>query len=136
MLVGETAERAFTITNVSKFPVNFTLLSQVEGVGNVSTVRPFNLVPSEGSIKEKGDSVVKIIFQPDHESNSYFDILLIEIPNQIKPKRVYLRGWSYPRTFFAREYEPFIWKAEEQLRKRYEEPLKMLQRFGASPASG
>jgi hypothetical protein len=46
VLVGETAERAFTITNVSNFPVNFTLLSQVEGVGNLSTVRPFNLVPS------------------------------------------------------------------------------------------
>ena len=73
---------------------------------------------------------VQIIFQPDHESNSYFDILLIDIPNQINAKQVYLRGWSYSRQFFAREHDPFVWKPIEDLRTKYEEPLVMLQPIG------
>ena len=36
IIVGETAERSFTITNVSSFPVNFNLVSQVNGVDNQS----------------------------------------------------------------------------------------------------
>lgn len=61
-------------------------------------------------------------------------MLLIDITNQINPKKVYLRGWSYSRQFFAREYVPFEWKPINTLKRRYEEPLKMLK--GASPASG
>lgn len=34
ILVGETTERSFVITNVSSFPVNFELVSQVSGVNN------------------------------------------------------------------------------------------------------
>lgn len=49
-------------------------------------------------------------------------------------KKVYLRGWAYSRQFFSREHQPFEWKPVASLRKRYEEPLKMLK--GASPASG
>ena len=60
--------------------------------------------------------------------------MLIDIPNQVNAKRVYLRGWAYSRQFFAREYRPFDWKPISSLRKRYEEPLKMLT--NASPASG
>jgi hypothetical protein len=36
VLVGETAEKQFTISNVSSFPVNFNLSSQVAGVDNLS----------------------------------------------------------------------------------------------------
>ena len=61
-------------------------------------------------------------------------MLLIDIPNQVNAKKVYLRGWAYNRQFFSREYEPFEWKPLPLLRKRYEEPLKMLK--GASPPSG
>ena len=34
ILVGETMERSFVIKNVSSFPVNFELVSQVSGVNN------------------------------------------------------------------------------------------------------
>jgi len=40
---------------------------------------------------------VKITFQPDHPQDNYFDILLIDIPNQINAKKIYLRGWAYGR---------------------------------------
>jgi hypothetical protein len=62
---------------------------------------------------------------------------LIDIPNQINAKKIYLRGWAYTRQFFAREYDPFVWTESDLLRKNYEEPLQMLLvQKGASPASG
>lgn len=51
VLVNETADKAFQITNVSSFPVNFELVSKVAGVDNLSKQRPFLLVPSQGTIK-------------------------------------------------------------------------------------
>ena len=134
ILVNENFEKTFNITNVSGFPVNFKLVSEAAGVDNLSKKRPFLMIPSEGTIEAKKTYTVKINFQPDHESNEYFDVLLIDITNQVNPKKVYLRGWAYSRQFFAREYVPFEWKPVNSLKRRYEEPLKMLN--GASPASG
>ena len=94
---------------------------------NQSKLEPFLFQPSQGTVPAKSAYEVKIIFQPDHESNNYFDVLLIDIPNQINAKSIYLRGWAYSRQMFARELEPFEWKATEALKRRYEEPLKMLQ---------
>jgi len=50
VLVGETGEKSFEISNVSSFPVNFTLQSEAQGVDNLSKQRPFLLIPSEGTI--------------------------------------------------------------------------------------
>lgn len=136
VLVNETAEKSFMISNVSSFPVNFNLESEAAGVDNLSKQRPYLLIPSKGTIEAKGTYEVKIIFQPDHDQDNYFDVLLIDIPNQINAKRVYLRGWAYSRQFFSREYIPFIWQSSESLIQKYEEPLKMLLPAGASPASG
>jgi len=44
---------------------------------------------------------------------------------------VFVRGYCYSRQLFGREYEPFEWKTNDELRRRYEEPLKVLQ-----PSSG
>ena len=85
-------EKVFTIQNISSFPVKFNLTSQVAGVDNLSKQRPFLFVPSMGTIKAQSYYEVKITFQPDHQSNDYFDILLIDIPNQINAKSIYLRG--------------------------------------------
>ena len=87
--------------------------SQVQGVKNKSLMEPFTLIPKEGTIKAQSDYQVKIIFQPDHQSNYYFDVLLVDIPNQIDPKSVYIRGWSYSRQAFVREYDPFEWREKE-----------------------
>lgn len=127
VLVGETLDKTFIITNISNFPVNFNLGTIVNGVENMQKSRPFLFVPSSGTIPANDKYQVKIIFQPDHESNNYFDMMLIDIPNQIKAKKIYLRGQSYSRQFFAREYSPFKWHEPEYLRKKYEEPLKLLE---------
>lgn len=81
ILANENIEKTFTIENISSFPVNFDLKSFVEGVENVSKKRPFLYIPSKGTIPAKEKYEVKIIFQPDHESNNYFDVVLIDIPN-------------------------------------------------------
>jgi hypothetical protein len=45
MLVNETIEKSFSIKNVSSFPVNFDMVSQVKGVKNKSHLMPFTLIP-------------------------------------------------------------------------------------------
>ena len=97
VLLGENSEKTFSIENVSSFPVNFNLESQVHGVENHRKQVPFVLVPKQGTIPANQSYEVKIIFQPDHVSNDFFDVLLIDIPNQINAKKIYLRGQSYPR---------------------------------------
>lgn len=116
---------------MSSFPVTFTLVSEVDGVTNKNKMTPFTLVPGTATIKAGGDYQVKLLFQPDHPANYYFSVLLIDIPNQVKPKSIYARGWCYSRQLFVREYEPFEWKDKEKLRKKYEDPLKMLSSQGA-----
>lgn len=115
VFVNETSERDFEIENVSNFPINFKLESVAAGVENLSKQRPFLLIPSEGTVPPKEKYKVTIIFQPDHDSNDYFDVLLIDIPNQLNPKSVYLRGWASSRQFFARENYPFDWKQKDIL---------------------
>lgn len=61
-LVGETVERTFTISNISSFPVNFNLDSQVSGVENISKQKPFLFMPSFGTIAAQSKYEVKILF--------------------------------------------------------------------------
>lgn len=61
-------------------------------------------------------------------SNQFFDVLLIDIPNQINAKSIYIRGQSYPRQMFIREHTPFEWRPITELRRRYEEPLEIFPR--------
>lgn len=61
--------------------------------------------------------------------------MLLDIPNQVRPKNIYARGWCYTRQLFVREHEPFEWKPLEKLRRKYEDPLKMLA-GGAVPTVG
>jgi len=53
-------------------------------------------------------------------------MLLIDIPNQIKPKSVYLRGQAHERQLSVRVFEPFDWRPVEELQKNYEKPLELL----------
>ena len=69
---------------------------------------------------------VKIIFQPDHDSDHFFTILLVDVPNQKEEKEIFIRGWCYSRQVFVREYEPFEWKPIASLRRKFEEPLEQI----------
>jgi hypothetical protein len=88
VLVNETVEKSFKIKNISSFPIRFELLSEASGVKNSKKTVPFMLMPATATVAADETYEVKILFQPDRVSNDYFDVLLIDIPNQIKPKRV------------------------------------------------
>ena len=45
VIANEQFEKAFSIKNVSSFPVNFELISKVCGVENKSHLKPFTLIP-------------------------------------------------------------------------------------------
>ena len=81
IIAGETTEKSFTIKNVSSFPVNFNMVSLVKGVENKEKQLPFVMIPSTATIPANEEYEVKILFQPDHVSNDFFDILVIDIPN-------------------------------------------------------
>lgn len=127
VVVADSVEKTFTIKNVSSFPVKFQFVKKAEGVGNKNNLKTFTYVPSEGTIKANENFPIKIIFSPDHSSNHFFDIIQIDIPNQVQEKNVYLRGYCYHRQLFAREDNPFEWKPIETFKQRYEEPLAILK---------
>ena len=81
VIVGETSEKTFMIENVSSFPVSFKLESEVHGVQNDRRQVPFVMVPTQATIPANESYEVRIVFQPDHASNDFFDVLLIDIPN-------------------------------------------------------
>ena len=131
VLVGENTEKTFQIENVSSFPVNFRLESEVHGVENHRKQVPFVMIPKQATIPANESYEVKIIFQPDHASNDFFDVLLIDIPNQINAKKIYLRGQSYTRQVFVREYAPHEWRPLEELKSAYDRPLEHLNPIAA-----
>jgi len=126
IIVGETYEKSFKIKNVSSFAVKFQLLSQVFGIENRKKQVPFLMIPQTATIPAKETYEVKIVFQPDFASNHFFDMLLIDIPNQVEPKQVYLRGQAHERQLSVRVYEPFDWRPAEELKRNYEKPLELL----------
>ena len=92
VLAGETVEKSFKIKNISSFAVKFNLKTESQGVTNKKKEVPFLLIPSTATIAANETYEVKIVFQPDHVNNNFFEVLLVDIPNQIKPKRIYVRG--------------------------------------------
>ena len=126
LLVNEQAEKEFVIKNVSSFPVKFSLIKKAEGIVNKKGLSNFTFIPSEGIVPSSSSLKVKIIFNPDRVSNHYFQILKLEVPNQVKEQMIYVRGFSYRRQIFAREEDPFIWREIEVYKSRqYEELLSL-----------
>lgn len=62
VLVNEYVEKTFKISNVSSFPVNFELNSEVSGVENINKQNAFTLIPAQGTIKAHETYEVKVIF--------------------------------------------------------------------------
>ena len=126
VLAGETVEKSFKIKNISSFAVKFNLKTESQGVTNKKKEVPFLLIPSTATIAANETYEVKIVFQPDHVNNNFFEVLLVDIPNQIKPKRIYVRGQSFDRQLAVRVFEPFEWRPIEELKRNYEKPLELI----------
>lgn len=107
VLANEQQVKTFHVRNISGFPVKFELNSKIQGVENHSLLTPFTLIPAHGQIEAMKEYEVKIIFQPDHESDHFFNVLLVNI-SQLLLK------------FRCPESEPFEWKP------KFEEPLEQI----------
>ena len=81
VLAGETFEKTFKIKNISSFAVKFNLKTESQGVTNKKKEVPFLLIPSTATIAANETYEVKIVFQPDHVNNNFFEVLLVDIPN-------------------------------------------------------
>lgn len=126
IIVNEHSEKEFEIKNVSNFPVKFSLDKKAEGVVNKKGLSNFTFIPSEGIVPSSSSLKVKVIFCPDRISNHYFQILKLNVPNQVKEQMIYVRGFSYSRQTFIREEDPFIWREVEEFKSRqYEELLAL-----------
>jgi len=56
----------------------------------------FSVIPSEGTVNGNSSIKVKIIFSPDRPNENFYEILTLDVPNQINEKRIYIRGYAYP----------------------------------------
>lgn len=126
ILVNEHSEKEFEIKNVSNFPVKFSLDKKLEGIVNKKGLSNFTFIPSEGIVPSSSSLKVKIIFHPDRVSNFYFQILKLNVPNQVKEQMIFVKGHSYTRQNFIREEDPFKWRELEVYKsKQYEELLAL-----------
>jgi len=126
IIVNENADKEFEIRNVSNFPVKFSLDKLAEGIVNKKGLSNFTFIPSEGIVPSSSTLKIKVIFSPDRVSNHYFQILKVNVPNQVSEQMIYVRGFSYRRQNFIREEDPFKWRDVEYFKsKQYEELLAL-----------
>lgn len=133
ILVNEYAEKEIEIKNVSNFPVKFSLDKLVEGVVNKKGLNNFTFIPSEGIVPSSSSLTIKMIFHPDRVSNEYFQILKLNVPNQVKEQNIYIRGYSYDRQNFIREENPFIWRDLDWFKSKSYEEILALREDGKEP---
>ena len=67
----------------------------------------FTFIPQESRIEPGKDLQIKIRFNPDHYSERYFEHILIDVPNQIDPKQLYIAGNCWKRSVYIRYDKPF-----------------------------
>ena len=53
--------------------------------------------------------------------------------NQAEPKQVYLCGQANKRQISVRVYEPFDWRPVNELKRKYEKPLEVLNQVSLAP---
>ena len=91
-VVGDTIEKTFSLKNLVTFPFEFLLKKIAKGVQNYNGLVNFTYIPQESKIEPNKDLQIKIRFNPDHNSERYFEHILIDVPNQIDPKEIYVAG--------------------------------------------
>jgi len=118
VVVGEYSEKTFNIKNLSTFPVVYTLKVEAQGLQNKSKeIKAFSYDPATATIQPNETATVTVKFTPDFQCESFYEKILIDIPNQINPKSLLLRGFGWARQLSARVYFPFIFRKNEELLK-------------------
>lgn len=90
LLVGEQSSKEFEIKNISGFPVKFSLIKKFQGCQNKKGLSVFSVIPSEGIVNGNSTMKVKIIFAPDRPNENFFEVLTLDVPNQINEKKIFI----------------------------------------------
>lgn len=127
IVVENVVEKSFFLQNASSFPFTFTLIKRSSGTRNFNGLHNFIYIPHEKTLNPSEECEVKVRFSPDHVSDAYFEHLLIEVPNQIEPKEIYIAGCCVSRSVYVKYDYPFKWPSSEDLTTRPENPLQFLE---------
>lgn len=124
---GDTHEKTFTLKNISSFAYDFNFIKRAKGSQNYNGLHNFVYIPSYGRIEPNQQTQIKVKFNPDHASMTYYEHILIEIPNQIDPKELYLAGRCWRRSLFITYDTPFKWpNSSEIINTSLDGPLNFL----------
>jgi hypothetical protein len=135
IVVENTLEKSFFLQNASSFPFTFTLIKRSSGTRNYNGLYNFVYIPHEKTLNPAEECEVKVRFNPDHVSECYFEHLLIEVPNQIEPKEIYIAGCCVVRSVYVKYDYPFKWPSSQELTMRPENPLQFLEQPKTAPKS-
>lgn len=131
---GDTVEKTFTLKNVASFPFEFTLSKRKVGVQNYNGLVNFTFIPQSGRIEPGAVLQIKVKFNPDHASERYYEHILIDVPNQIDPKELYLAASCWKRSVFIKYDKPFRWPpSHEIIEEESESALNFLSKPNERP---
>ena len=133
-IVADTIEKTITLKNLVTFPFEFNFKKHAKGVQNINGLVNFTYIPQEAKIEPGKDLQIKIRFNPDHYSERYFEHVLIDVPNQIEPKELYIAGNCWKRSVYVRYDKPFKWPSPSEMEEESEGPLSFLARPSEKPA--
>lgn len=132
-IVGDTIEKTMTLKNLVTFPFEYILKKRAKGVQNFNGLVNFTYIPQESKIEPGKDLQVKIRFSPDHYSERYFEHVLIDVPNQIDPKEIYVAGNCWKRSVYVRYDKVFRWPSANEMEEESEGPLSFLAKGSEKP---
>ncbi len=97
-------EKSFEIQNKSNFSVDYDIKVLKSGKKNKNGYKPFTYVPYKGCINANGKITIKISFFGDHQDFlNFFELILIDVPNQKKPNKIYIQAACWNRQLFWKE---------------------------------
>jgi hypothetical protein len=132
-IISDTIEKTIVLRNLVTFPFEFSIKKKARGVQNFNGMVNFTYIPQESRIEPGKDLQVKIKFNPDHSSERYFEHVLIDVPNQIDPKELYIAGNCWKRSVYIRYDKPFRWPSSTEMDEETEGPLGFLAKPSDKP---
>jgi hypothetical protein len=132
-VVGDTIEKTVMLKNLVTFPFEYSLKKRAKGVQNFNGLVNFTYIPQEAKIEPGKDLQVKIRFNPDHYSERYFEHVLIDVPNQIDPKEMFVAGNCWKRSVYVRYDKAFKWPSPSEMEEESEGPLSFLAKTSDKP---
>lgn len=132
-VIGDVIEKTIQLKNIVTFPFKFALKTKFKGVQNQNGAANFTYAPQESNLDPGKDLQVKIKFSPDNSSEKFFEHVLIDVPNQIDPKELYIAGNCWKRSVYIRYDKPFKWPTTAEMEEESEWALGFLNKGPEKP---